>query len=327
MDAHDTDDPNFSYADPSDRLVKRQIIRLVERATGQRELRRLYLHNRRYPRPGESFFAAAVRHLRLDVQYDPVRLMRIPRTGPVVIVANHPYGVLDGIVLSWLIEKVRSDFYVLTNAVLLRAPEVRDFVLPVDFAATPEAVQTNIASRAKARDHLAKGGCIVVFPAGGVSTAPDRLGRRPAIDAPWQPFTGQLIQRAKASVVPVCFSGQNSRLFQIASHLSLTLRLSLIFHEVRNRIGTSLPVAVGDPIPFAKIAHLKDRQELANELMARTYALAEADWSSKGPRIGYGRRLDRRAELPESAFSAFLSVWNKDRKIKRAARRFGRRLG
>ena len=267
-----------------------------------------------------------MRRLALDVQFDPARLARIPRTGPVVIVANHPYGVLDGIVLSWLVQQVRGDFFVLTNAVLLRAPEVRDFVLPVDFAPTPEATQTNLESRAKARDHLAKGGCIVVFPAGGVSTAPDRLGRRPAIDAPWQPFTAQMIQRAKATVVPVCFSGQNSRLFQIASHLSLTFRLSLIFREVRNRIGTSLPVAIGEPIPFARLAHIKDRVELSTQLMHLTYALGRAELAAGGPQTGYGRRLDKQVvELPQSAIAAFLSSWNKERKMKREARRLGRR--
>ena len=74
--------------------------------------------------------------------------------------------------------------------------------------------------------------------------------------------------------MPLFFGGQNSRLFQIASHISLTLRLSLIFHEVRKRIGTMLPVAVGAPIPYAEIAHLKDRQALLDELRARTYGLA-----------------------------------------------------
>ena len=280
----------FSYADPTDKPVKRHLIHLIERATGQRELKRIYLDNQRYPRAGESFFAAAVRRLAIDVQYDPARLARIPSQGPVVVVANHPYGVLDGIVISWLVERVRRDFLVLTNAVLLRAPELRQYVLAVDFAGTPEAMKTNLESRAKARDHLAKGGVIVVFPAGGVSTAPDRLGRRPAMDSPWQPFTAQLIQRAKACVVPICFSGQNSRMFQIASHLSQTLRLSLIFREVRNRIGTSLQVAIGDPIPFARLSHLTDRQALADDLMARTYALGLQQFTGLGPAKGYGQK-------------------------------------
>jgi putative hemolysin len=181
--------------------------------------------------------------------------------------------VLDGIVISWLVEKVRPDFVVLTNAVLMRAEEVRDFVLPIDFSETPEALEMNLKSRAAARAQLEKGGAVVVFPAGGVSTAPDRLGRRPAVDAPWQPFVAQLIQRAKATVVPIWFGGQNSRLFQIASHLSQTLRLSLIFREVKARIGTSLPVAIGAPIPFQEIAGIRDRQALADHLRAITYAL------------------------------------------------------
>src|SRR6202051_3108387 len=111
----------FSYADLSDPPVKRGLIRLVERATGQPELKRLYVHNQLHPRAHESFWQAAVRTLARDVRYDAAALARIPKTGPVVFVANHPYGVLDGIVISWLVEKVRSDFVVLTHAVLSRA--------------------------------------------------------------------------------------------------------------------------------------------------------------------------------------------------------------
>lgn len=266
-------DPIFSYADPTFPPFKRNLIRLIERATGQPKLKRLYLENQRNPVPGESFFAAAVRHLELDVEVDAGQLAAIPRTGPLVVVANHPFGVLDGIVISWLIGKVRSDFLVLTNAVLLRAPEVAPYLLPVDFAETEEALATNLKTRATARRHLDAGGCIVVFPAGGVSTAPDRLGRKQAIDATWQPFTSQLIQRTKATVVPIFFAGQNSRLFQIASHISLALRLSLIFKEVHDRIGTRMPVAIGDAIPFEALAHLIDRRALADDLRARTYAL------------------------------------------------------
>jgi putative hemolysin len=264
----------FSYAALTDPPVKRKLIQLVERATGQPKLKRLYLDSRRDPRPSESFWATAVRALSLNVLYDASALERLPHTGPTVFVANHPYGVLDGLVISWLVQQVRSDFLVLTNAVLLRAEEVRDYVLPIDFSESPEARAMNVASRAAARAHLAKGGAVVVFPAGAVSTAPDRLGRLPAVDAPWQPFVAQLIQRSRATVVPIWFGGQNSRLFQIASHVSQTLRLSLLFHEVRSRIGTSLPAAIGAPIPFEAIADIKDRQAMADHLRARTYALS-----------------------------------------------------
>lgn len=282
------DDLIFSYADPASSLAKRKLIRLVELATGQRQLKKIYLDHLRFPVSSESFFCSAVRRLGLTIEFEQSALAAIPATGPLVVVANHPYGVLDGIVISWLIEKIRRDFLVLTNAVLLRAPELQSFVLPVDFSPTDEALQTNLRSRAAARDHLEKGGCVVVFPAGGVSTAPDRLGRKPAIDAPWQPFTAQLVQRAKATVVPICFSGQNSRLFQMASHVSPTLRISLIFREVKNRIGTTMSVVVGRAIPYAELAPIKDRQALSDHLRHRTYALG-ADHRPDG--VAPNRRL------------------------------------
>jgi putative hemolysin len=285
------DDFLFSYAVPTDPPVKRKLIRLVEKATGQPVLKRLYLDNQRSPRPSESFWAAAVRSLALNVIYDEAALALAPRNGPVVFVANHPYGVLDGIVISWLVEKVRPDFLVLTNAVLMRAEEVRDYVLPIDFSDNPDARGMNVRSRAAARAQLEKGGAVVVFPAGGVSTAPDRLGRLPAVDAPWQPFVAQLVQRAKATVVPIWFGGQNSRLFQIASHVSLTLRVSLLFHEVKARIGASLPVAIGAPIAYAEIADIRDRQAMADLLMARTYALALHPPRAPIPAEGRAARL------------------------------------
>ena len=94
----------FSYATSSDPPMKRRFIRLVERLTGQPHLKRLYLENQRRPRPNESFWQASVRSLDLDVRHDPGELQRIPATGPVIFVANHPYGVLDGIVICWLVE-------------------------------------------------------------------------------------------------------------------------------------------------------------------------------------------------------------------------------
>ena len=278
---------NFSYSDESQPLLQRAAIRLIEKATGQPKLRNLYLEYQRAPIKGESFWQASVRKLDIRPSFETADLKNIPSTGPVVIVANHPYGVLDGLVMCWLIEKVRSDFLVLTHSALLRAPEARPYLLPVDFTGTKEAFETN----------LAEGGCIVVFPAGAVSTAPDKLGRKPATDWPWQPFTAQLIQRSKATVVPIFFSGQNSRLFQIASHISATLRLSLIFKEVHDRIGTELPLVIGEQISASEISEISDRAALTVMLRDRTYALAERLPSNVSTVVSFKRST--KAEIAE----------------------------
>jgi putative hemolysin len=182
--------------------------------------------------------------------------------------------VLDGITLTWLALKVRPDTRVLANDVLCQDPNAAEHLLPVAFAPTREARETNVKSRQQAQDHLRAGGAVGIFPGGGVSTS-ERPHRGMAVDLPWAPFTAKLIRMSGATVVPVFFVGQNSRLFQMASHLSLTLRLSLVFRETARRIGSGLRVRVGAPIPFSEIAHFTDRDDMILELRKRTYALAK----------------------------------------------------
>lgn len=263
----------FSYATENDPRLKRLAIRAIERMTGQPYLKDLYEDQRTKVPPGESYWAAAVRNLelKLDVNYDA--LMLLPKTGPLTVVANHPFGVLDGIVISYLVSLVREDFLVLTNSVLYQAEEIRSYLLPIDFAQTRSAQETNIKTRALAREHLLRGGCLVVFPAGGASTAPKPWSRR-AIDLEWKSFTARLITAAKTPVAPIYFAGQNSRLFQIASHISLTFRLSLFFKEVYDKIGAELLIRVGDVIPYSELDGL-DRKELMDHLRKATYALGE----------------------------------------------------
>ena len=129
-----------------------------------------------------------------------------------------------------------------------------------------------------------------MFPAGGASTAPKPWSKR-AVDAEWKNFAARLIAAAKAPVVPIYFAGQNSRLFQIASHISMTLRLSLFFKEVYDKIGSEIHVRIGDVIPYDELDSL-DRKKLMEHLRRKTYALGAAmpHKRIRGRRPGDARR-------------------------------------
>jgi putative hemolysin len=262
----------FSYAAPGDPLLKRLLIQLVERMTGQPRLKRLYLDYKAQSAPAD-FWREAIARLKLKLVFDQKPLESWPRQGPLVVVCNHPFGVVDGLVICALVAGIRPDFRILTNAVLTRADEIRHHFLPVDFSESKEALKTNLDSRAQAREHLLAGGCLIVFPAGGVSTTPSPLHRK-AVDAPWGVLTAKLITQARASVAPVYFEGQNSRLFQIASHIHMTLRLSLLFKETHDRIGGRVTLHPGNAVPYAALAALGGGKALMDHLRGLTYDLA-----------------------------------------------------
>lgn len=266
----------FSYSTADQPWLQRTVIQAIEKIGGQRKLKKLYLRHQENLSKGESFFDSAMRLLRINVTYDADTLAQVPKSGPVIFISNHPYGVLDGITLTWLALKARPDTKVLANDVLCQAPEAAQHLLPVAFAPTREARETNVRSRLAAQNWLKQGGAVGIFPAGGVSTT-ERPLHAQAVDLPWAPFTAKLIRMSEATIVPVFFTGQNSRLFQIASHISLTLRLSLVFRETARRIGTDLGVRIGKPIPFHEIAHLTNREDLILEIRRRTFGLARPE--------------------------------------------------
>lgn len=290
----------ISYAAPEDGPLKRAVIRLVELASGQRLLLRRYRQAREQVGGEGDIWSLALRSLDITPVFDPARLAAIPRTGPLLVVANHPFGVVDGLMICDLVAKVRKDFKVVAMSTLNRIPEVRAHVLPINFAGTREAMTTSARSRAAARATLAGGGCLIIFPAGGISTARRPFG--PAIDGPWHPFVGKLAIATRATVLPVHFAGQNSDLFQVASWISLTLRLSLLLREAIRLIGRELTVRIGDPLPFAALPPLK-AEELTLHLRAVTYGLAEDEVRRPGspaarPSAGRARRASRFRSVP-----------------------------
>lgn len=266
------EDPELSYAAYFDDPFQKTLVRVIERLSGQRKFKTLYNVYRRELADHLSFWQAAVQLLNLEVRFSEEQLSKIPKNGPLIVVANHPYGVLDGVMLGWLMSQVRSDFKILVNSVLLEAPEVREQLLPIDFAETRDALARNIATRKKSIEMLANGECIIVFPAGAISTAKSLFGA--AIDEPWKPFTAKLISQSDAAILPIYFDGENSRVFQWVSHVSLAMRLALIFREVRLQSKSPLNVKIGDVLTSENISHLTTRTEMLAYLRSTVYSLA-----------------------------------------------------
>ena len=266
------DTARFSYARPEQRWLNRSVIRAIERLSGQPHLERLYRQWAANPPEGENIFSAAVRLLDIDVDIDLAAWDRVPRDGGVLFVANHPFGVIDGLLMGHLAAMVRPDTKIMTHSLLCQLPEAREFLLPVDFGGTPEAVQTSAMTRRRCVEWLRNGHAVAVFPAGSVSTSPSPW-RGPAVDTTWHTFAAKLAVLPGVTVVPVCFQGENSRLFQIASHIHYALRVALLFRESRRREGTRISVAIGAPVRSDDLATLGSREAVIRDLRHRTLSL------------------------------------------------------
>ena len=264
--------PRVSYVNPEDPLIRRLLIAAIERLSGQPRLQRLYRQHHCNAGPDDSFWEAAVTQLRLSIDGDLSRLGLVPRQGPLLVIANHPFGVVDGLLASHLVHQVRPDFKLMAHEAIGRAPEVRPNLLPIAFDETRRARLLNIRSCRSALTHLCEGGALVIFPAGRVSTAPRVFDR--AVDAPWKPFVATLIASAKADVLPLYFEGQNDWLFHAGSKFGETLREALLMREVTRRIGARVSLRIGQPMAYEALARFSDRQALLDHLRAVTYGMA-----------------------------------------------------
>ncbi len=281
--------PELSYANERQKPLKRWFIRTVETLSGRRRYARLYGIWRQDIVPsGERIFGRMLDLIDVRFAAQGAWPPIAPLDGPLVMVANHPFGIGDGIAILSLAEQLGRPFRVMINAELLKISEMAPYSLPVDFDETKEALKNNLAVRHEALRLLKDGTVIVIFPAGGVATAPGGFGK--AEDLPWKLFPARLVQDAKATVLPVYFAGQNGRVFHLASRFSLTFRISLLIREFAKLSGREIGACVGEPLAWDELAAHSGRKELTARLHKAVFDLA--------PPSPARRSLRRRRALP-----------------------------
>lgn len=219
-----------------------------------------------------DFARRALSRLQVTFEATATDLDRIPRTGAAIVVANHPYGGIEGLYLAACLLERRPDVRILANHMLMAIDGLRSVFIPVDPFGGQTAAAFNRTGLRQALRHVAEGGVLVIFPAGAVSHLHLSTGR--ILDPPWSPTAARLIRRAHCDVIPVHFAGSNSALFQLAGLINPMLRTALLPREIFNKRRHRVGVTIGAPIKAASFTSLANDETLASWLRIRTYGLA-----------------------------------------------------
>ncbi len=200
----------------------------------------------------EPFCERALRQLGVRIDVSAEDLARIPRTGPLIVVANHPFGGLDGLILTALLRRARPDARLLANYLLHQVPELRASCFFVDPFGGPAAAERNRGAMMSAARWVRGGGALGVFPAGEVSHLTLRAGC--VTDPPWDTAAARLVRRTDAAVTPVFFGGRNSGLFQLAGLLHPRMRTAMLPRELLGHRGRTVRVQVGSAVSYERLA-------------------------------------------------------------------------
>lgn len=235
------------------------------------------------------FAEKALEQLNVCVDVPQEQFDAIPRTGPLLVVANHPFGGLEGLVLAALLRRVRPDSRLLANYLLSMIPELRETFFFVDPFDTPGSAARNLGSMRASIQWLRDGHCLGVFPAGEVSHL--KLSTRSIADPPWSDTIARLAQRARCPVLPIYFRGHNSALFQVLGLVHPRLRTVMLSRELLRKRNQRVAATVGNVIPWSRLERFSKPDELTAYLRVRTYILKGRALARGGPAEAPLRRV------------------------------------
>ncbi len=230
--------------------------------------------NKRYARishlNGREFIATGLKDLNISFDLNEKELEYIPQEGPFIVVSNHPFGAIDGIILLHIFSSIRPDLKSLSNFLINTIPNINEFILAVNpFLDRPDLAGSYSGLRS-AIECLQGGAPLALFPSGEVSTT---YGSTVIRDKEWQPGIIKLIKNANVPVVPVYFHGTNSRFFHWIGKIHPMLRTARLPYELLNKQNKCIKICIGKPISQSEIAEHKDIKELGLYLRSRSYAL------------------------------------------------------
>ena len=271
------DRASLTYANSFENPWTRNSIKTIEWMTGKlKVLRRVRRFEKMGEVTGQAFWPATMKAMGIDLRTPQEQLDRIPSEGPVVLVANHPHGLVDGMILADLIGRRRLDYRILTRALLTGLDEsASGYMISVPFPHEADSQEKMLQMRAQAMAHLEAKGLIALFPSGVVASSDTWFG--PAIEREWNVFTAKMIRKSGATIVPCHFTGSNSRWYQIANKISPILRQGMLIHEVAYSFDKPQAPVIGDPItPDQWAEPIKKPREFMAWLRARTLGLQNA---------------------------------------------------
>jgi putative hemolysin len=242
----------------------------------------------------------ALDYFKIHLQTCNGSLETIPRSGSTIVMANHPFGGIDGLILISMLSKLRTDIMVMANYYLGEIPELRPNLFLVDPFARKDSVRRNIRSLKKAVEWVRNGGMLITFPAGEVSHL--TLRKRKIEDPPWNRIIGRLVHMTKAPVLPIYFEGSNSIIFQVAGLIHPGLRTVMLPRELLKRKESTIQVKIGKLIHYKKLREMVDPSNLMEYLRFRTYLLGKSFIKTSKNR-GFHKKNGESSRIFESIIS------------------------